>query len=194
MRVYVLGDDHGPVVKVANFINSLGHTAIISEAAPTGYEDIVKDMLDNHSYDYDLTVALAKGPVELSVSINRNGKFASAVCRDAQESAMARKARANVLVLDSNGFDPDDAGGIVEAWLGSPEPRPQAAAQMPAPRKAGRSGMAAQLLSLTGIQPGQKKHKKEPRREERQEDAEDDAPRPKGKGIINSIKYTFGLE
>lgn len=194
MKVYVIGDDHRHVVQVSNAINSAGHSAIISEADPSGSGEILDDMLDNRSYDFDLTVVVTKEPVELNILLNRNSKFSSAVCMSAKEAAIARKARANVLVLDSNGIDAASVGGMVKVMLGASS---QAGTQTPEPKPARSSPSVSQLLSAVSSRAGRHHKKEHEREEEKEEEAEEepkDEGKPKGKGLMNEIKYTFGID
>jgi ribose 5-phosphate isomerase RpiB len=190
MKVYVLGDDRDRVVRLSNFINSTGGTAIMSEHVPADYNELVEDMLGGDNRDFDLTVAISKQPIETSIEANRSGKLRAVVCRDPQEAAMARKAHTNVIVLDRNGFEEEDAGDIVEAWLGASEQR-ATAEDARAIKQTRHTDMLGQLFSFANRKTARKKRKSTERIED---DDQDEIPKPKGKGIIKNIKYTFGIE
>ena len=58
MKIYVIGDDREAVVKLSNFVNSSGDTALMSQDVPLNYTELVEDMLDDKNHDFDLTVAI----------------------------------------------------------------------------------------------------------------------------------------
>jgi ribose 5-phosphate isomerase RpiB len=195
MKVYVLGDDRERVVRLSNFINSTGGTAIMSEHVPSDYSELVEDMLGGDNRDFDLIVAISKQPIETSIEANRSGKLRAVVCRNPKEAAMARKAHTNVIVLDRNDFEDEDAGDIVEAWLGAPEQRATAedahAIRQNPIRQGQHTNVLGQLFSFANQKTVRKKRRSAERTEE---EDQDEIPKPKGKGIIKNIKYTFGIE
>ncbi len=192
MKVYVLGDNHEHAVRLTNFINSVGNTAIMSEHSSSDYNELVDDMLDNKARGFDLIVAISKQPIETSIETNRNNAFRAAVCKNPKEAATARKAHANVIVLSGNNLDDDVAGDIVEAWLGV-SAQGSTEEEAPVPRRMPQLSPDAlkNLISFTSPKPSQKKRKSA---EKDEEDESDEPPKPKGKGIIEDLKYTFGIE
>ena len=202
MKVYVIGDDQEHAVRLCNFINSTGGTAILSEDVPSDYGELVDDMLEDKDSDFDLIVAISKHPIEVSIEANKSGKLRAVVCRNQQEAKMARKARTNVIVLDGSGLEEEEAGDIIEAWLGAAEQRSDEEEEAPAAKPARHADeKLKRLFSFANQKPARKKRKPterdepEEREEEDDKDEEDEMPpKPKGKGFIKNLKYTFGVE
>lgn len=191
MKIYVIGDDREAVVKLSNFVNSSGDTALMSENVPSNYTELVDDLLDDKNHDFDLTVAISKQPIEASIEADRDSKFRAVVCRNLQEAAKARKARTNVIVLDCNDLEDDDAANIVEAWV---KAKPSSADEATTAKQTGHTDTAKHLFSFMDQKSVPKKRKIEHVEKEPEEEPEEDLQKPKGKGIIKNIKYTFGLE
>ena len=201
VKVYVLGDNREHSVKLSNFINSTGRTAIMSEEVPSDYSDLVEDMLHDGDKEFDLTVVISRQPVETCIEANRNERFRAAMCRNLKEAAMAKAARTNVLVLDGNDFRYDETSDIVGAWLGSHEQRrAEEEEEVREAKPVHHEDVFKHLLSFAERKPEHKKHKKAEREKDEeveeagQEEEEEEGPKPKGGGIVKSIKYTFGIE
>ena len=192
MKVYVLGDDRESVIRLSNFINSAGSTAIISETVSSDYTALVEDLLDDKGRHTDLAVVISKQPIEASIEANRSGKFRAVVCRNKREAAKARKAHANVIVLDRGDLEDDGGGDIIEGWLGAEE-RGTEDEEVPEPKQANRPDTLKHLFSFANRKPARKK-RNNTEREEEEEPEDEEIPKPKGKGIIDNIKYTFGIE
>lgn len=200
MKVYVLGDEHSHALRLTNFINSVGNTAIMSERVSSDYNELVEDAL--RSKDFDLMVAISKRPVETCIEANRDDRLRAAVCKDRKEASMARKAHANMAILDGNNLDDQDAENIVEALLKSPGQSGLSAEEEEHSKSQRRiGGIGSSLFSPSEQHAAHNKKKEEPakesreeKKEEREEEHEDEIPKPRGKGLINSIKDMFGIE
>src|SRR5271157_5696746 len=153
MRVYVLGDNREHVVKLSNYINANFGTAIISERIASSYGELVDDILEYREADFDLIVIVSKQPIETSIEANRSGKLMAAVCRNPKEATMAKKASANVVVLDCNGFDNEYADEIVGAWIAAGEgPKEEEhETEAPTPRLAAHTEKLKQIFSFSNV-------------------------------------------
>jgi ribose 5-phosphate isomerase RpiB len=208
MKVYVAGDNRGQAVKLSNSINSAGNTAIMSENVSSDCRSLVDDILSQRSGSFDLVVAISKQPIETSIEANRNTSLRAAVCRNQKEADMAGKAHANVMVLEGDAIDDEIADDIVNAWFKATG-QDSVAMSTSAPTKQ-KQGASAQksTLSFANEKSNQKKRKNAVREEEpleedkegeekqeaEQESEQQDEEPPKGKGIIDQLKYTFGIE
>ena len=203
MKAYILseGSPHG--IALANIINSTNNTAIIGNPEAEGYSELIDEAVESLNSGYDFSVLISKKPIEASIAANRANKLRAVVCRSQADSARARRAKANLIILDDTEFSKTSAASIMRGWFGSSTESADEEQEPPEPRTsasgAGNSVLGV-LNSGIGIIKGRNRqkigieHKKTDKEENKEGDEEEDTKRPKNGGIIGSIKYIFGIE
>ena len=180
---------------MANIINAASHTAIMNELKTESYTDLIDAAVEYMSSGCDLAVLISKKPLEASIAANRTSKLRAVVCGDNVDAVKARKARANMIILDDSEFTKPVVSNILRGWFGATAEigeEPELEANSIDIGKIGKSAISA-LNSSIGIIKGQSGKKPKEWDEETEED-EGDMKKPKGKGIVKDIKYIFGIE
>ena len=178
-------------------INAAGNTAIMNERGSDSYTDLIDKAVESIEYGYDFTVLVTRKPLEASIEANRTNKLRAVVCRSQEDASRARKARANLIIMDDDEFSKTAASGIMRGWLGSV---PESAYEEEEPEQSmGVTEMGRSVFGILNSGVSMLKRPSRPRaKAERESKAEDDEvediKKPKGGGIIKNIKYVFGLE
>jgi hypothetical protein len=195
MKVYVLSEDSPDGIALANAINSSSNTAIIGNPEDEEYLDLIDKAVDGLDDGYDISILITSKPIEANIKANRTSKLRAVVCRSQADAVGAKKARANLVILDANGFDESSVAGIMRGLASSSGPTDEE----DEPSKQGKSisepFKSAIGVVKSGILGGMKGQKRQKNKEEsKDEKEEDDIKKPKNGGIIENIKYTFGIE
>jgi ribose 5-phosphate isomerase RpiB len=194
MKAYILSEDESHGIALANAINAAGSTAIMEEHESNSYVELIDKAAESLENGYDLIVLVSRKPLEANIAANKTTKLRAVVCRTQTDASKARKARANIIIMDDGEFSKTSASGIMRGWAGStPEPpSEEEPEQSVGISEMGRSVLGALSSGLSVL----KKSTSTKNRVEREssEDEEGDIRKPKGGGIIKSLKYTFGLE
>ena len=181
-------------------INAAGSTAIMAERGSDSYTELIDKAAESLDYGYDLTFIVSKKPLEASIAANRTNKLRAVVCRTQADASKARRAKANIIIMDDEEFSKTSAASIMRGWLGSaPEPSSEEPEEEGPGRGVGITEMGSSMSGMLEAGMGMIKKpflnsKAKAKREEPVEEDEEDIKKPKGGGIIKSLKYTFGIE
>jgi len=194
MKAYILSEDESHGIALANAINAAGSTAIIEEHESNSYVELIDKAAESLENGYDLIVLVSRKPLEANIVANKTTKLRAVVCRTQTDASKARKARANIIIMDDGEFSKTSASGIMRGWIGSaPEPQSEEdPAQSIGISEMGRSALGALSSRISMLK--KSTHTRTRVERENSEDDEDDVRKPKGGGIIKNIKYAFGLE
>jgi ribose 5-phosphate isomerase RpiB len=184
---------------LANVINAASQTAIMSEVASEDYSELIDEAVDSIGEGYDLVVLISKSPAEACIAANKTSRIRAVVCKTQSDAAKAKKARANLIIIDISDLTKTAASSIMKGWFGSgtgsapADEEPEDEKQESAIGNIGK-GVLGALSSGAGAIKERSKPKAKAAKEEEEEEEEDDTKKPKGGGIIKSIKYAFGIE
>jgi hypothetical protein len=169
----------------------------MSEVKSTDYSELIDDAVDNLGEGYDFTVLISKASAEACIAANKTSKLRAVVCKTQSDAMKARKAKANMIIIDAADLNKTSASSIMRGWFNSSSAPDDADAetddQAPAPSSKGK-GMFSMLHSGSGIVKGKSKPKAKAAQPAQDEEEDDDAEKPKGGGIVNNLKYIFGIE
>jgi ribose 5-phosphate isomerase RpiB len=193
-KAYILSENESHGIAMANAINAAGNTAIMAEHGSNDYTDLISQAAEGLNYGYDLTLLLTTKPLEASIAANKTNKLRAVVCNTQADASKARKARANIIIMDDDEFSKASATNIMRGWLGA---TPESSEEDNEPEKS--VGIAEAGKSAFGILSSSVSMLKKPTRtkakvEKEEVEEGEDIKRPKGGGLIKQIKYTFGIE
>lgn len=196
MKVYVTGDASKHIVALANALNYMNNVAILSEVRSDDYEDIVEDVSQNISKDFDIAAMVSENPIEASIKANKTGNLKAAVVRTVAEAKYARKAGVNLLIFDAAGFSKNDAINIISGWL-STTTSAKTEMNAPRPERPRVSVRESGTNVLASFMPGDisqvRKPAKRPIPTPRLKEEKDEHERAQRQGLLKRIKYTFGI-
>ena len=211
MKIYVISDSTEYGVAAVNQINSSGNLGMLSEGISGDSRTLLGDLRANLGSGYDLIMLICDNAKDLAISANKIGGAMAVVCKDQDDATDAvSETRANVVLIPTNRLDRRTLSSIVSGLLieEKGERRKAASAKErevaqeprgpPATEKVGSflSGIKEMAGNATGglnrLQPSKPKAMKP-------------APKPqpsgdgivksvKSKGLMKSIKDTFGIE
>jgi ribose 5-phosphate isomerase RpiB len=193
-KAYILSENESHGIAMANAINAAGNTAIMAERGSDDYTDLIGQAAEGLDYGYDLTLLLTTKPLEANIAANKTNKLRAVVCSTQADASKARKARANIIIMDDDEFSKASAANIMRGWLGStPEPSDEEEPeQSMGIAEMGKSAFGVLNSGISVLKrPARAKAKAE---KEEDEDEAEDMKKPKGGGLIKQIKYTFCIE
>ena len=199
MKAYILSEDESRGIALANVINAANNTAIMGESESKDASDLIDEAADNVSEGYDLIVLISKAPVEACIAANKTSKLRAVVCGSQSDAMKAKKAKANMIIIDVADVNKTTASGIMRGWFSSgsapAETEPEPKAQGSAIGNIGKGALGI-LNSGAGILKGSgtRKPKADKKDDEEEEEDADDMKKPKNGGIVANIKYMFGIE
>lgn len=198
MKAYVISDRKELGIAMSNAISANNIAAIISEMGSSDYKEMLQDAADNIG-NYDFTTMLSAQAFEANMRANRNSRLRAVVCRSALDAAKARRANANLIIVDSNGFTKDQGANIVRGWTSAAsraveESEERGEQSELKERGIGIFGSGRQMIgSLKKTTVAVAKAKPQKAKPEPEEVESSNPAEPK-RGILGRIKYTFGLE
>jgi hypothetical protein len=192
LRFYVAGDDSADLLRASNVINSLGHNSI-SESAGTPAK-CAQDLKDRAN-EFDCMLVFHDNPDDMCVEANRVRELRAMVYRDEKGGGKGASFEAaygaiaprkyNVIIFET-GADDNSIGTAVsiisENSKGSRDTPTPAATQTKT--DAAPKADKGKVKSLLQIRPKAKP----------QQSPAPARPKPKKQGLINEIKFTFGLD
>lgn len=213
MKVYIVSSDKESGISVANLLNRRQNmNAIVSESELESYMDEIGEVDSNLGEGFDYIILLSSDPYKASIDINKKDDARAVVCNNrADLSAASGKARANVIVLDKS-KGKTQLLALVDNFVDLAYNNGHETAETESEIGYKKQGIADSALGFVSRikesvpRPSDKvresaredqrrrKQKKQMAEGGRNEEDGDDGDRPKGKGLMGKIKYTFGIE
>lgn len=198
MKAYILSEDESHGIALANIINTANHTAIMSEVASDSYSELIDEAVEGVDEGYDLTVLISKKPLEACIEANRTSKLRAVVCKTQSDAMKARRAKANVMIIDAGDFNKTTASSIMRGWFSAVsepvESEPETSEQKSGISSIGRSALGILNSGAVIIKGRGRQNARAEQETSVEEEETEDLKKPKGKGVIKNIKYMFGIE
>ncbi|MGC8669883.1 MAG: RpiB/LacA/LacB family sugar-phosphate isomerase [Candidatus Micrarchaeia archaeon] len=195
MKVFIASENVRHGILLSNVLNAFGVNTLQSDSAYSDTEALIRDLLKN-AQSSDVCFAISSKPIDLSIDANKAQGIRAAYCKDSSDIASARKAGANVIVLDAANASKENMQAIISGWLSGEVQGKGIAKSLYKPiSQKDQEG----LPSNAEVQKAEKKKvtinipsNGASAKDKKNENEEDDMPR--GKGIIRKIKYSLGIE
>jgi ribose 5-phosphate isomerase RpiB len=114
----VISDNQDYAVAALNYINSNGHTAIISETISEDAKSQLNDLRANIGSGFDIIIMLCANAKDLAISANKIGNSMAVVCKDQDDALEAiGETRANVIIIDTSKLDRRTLSSILSGLL-----------------------------------------------------------------------------
>ncbi|MGC8652029.1 MAG: RpiB/LacA/LacB family sugar-phosphate isomerase [Candidatus Micrarchaeia archaeon] len=205
MKAFIASENVRYGILLSNVLNSSGINTSQNESGYASPEAMIND-LSNGIRSFDICFAISRRPIDLSMDANKVYDIRAAYCKDSSDIVNARRAGANVIVLDATNISSEGISSMVEDWLSGEGFQVRSIAKaitgLISPRGPGEVGAGS--ASMQSAQPQKQAKRKSAQKDFRREaygdgkraDDEEDNDRsgPKGKGIMSRIKYALGLE
>ncbi len=109
MKAYIISEDPHSGVHLANFLNTNGNKAIISEENGSDYRMQLQD-LTLHKEDSDLNIIITSKPAVLTIESNKLDGIRAMLCKTADDLDSIDEAGVNTVLLDSSFSDEEICG------------------------------------------------------------------------------------
>ncbi|MCL4373844.1 MAG: RpiB/LacA/LacB family sugar-phosphate isomerase [Candidatus Marsarchaeota archaeon] len=198
MKAFIASENVRHGILLSNTLNASGINTAQSDSGYSDADAMISD-LSNNVQSFDVCFAISRKPIDLSIDANKAQGIRAAYCKDFNDIINARKAGANVMVLDASNASREKFQSMVEGWLAGEGFQVKGIAKT----FYGFIGQKSQDATSSAEAPRQEKKKSttkavfresRDRNEEENDEDDDKGSAPKGKGIISKIKYSLGLE
>ena len=211
MKIYVISDSAEYGVAAVNQINSSGNLGMLSEGVTGDTRMLLGDLRANLGSGYNLIVLICENAKDLAISANKVGGAMAVVCKDQEDATdTVSETRANVVLIPTNRLDRRALSSIISGLLieEKVEHRKAASAKerevIQEPRAAQAQAKIGSFLSgikemagnaTAGLNKPQQSKPKFVKPAPRMQPSGDGIVKSiKLKGLVKSIKETFGIE
>jgi ribose 5-phosphate isomerase RpiB len=223
MKIYIISDDFKNSISASNIIGSTGNGSVISETKSEDVRELLGDLKANIDSGFDLMLLMCHGAKDVAISANKLAGVRAVVCKDQEDAIEAvGYTRANVILIDTGRVPRNGLESIIEGLLTQQEEPAPASAPSPVPSRRRQAeeapvheahpqpvyepkgpGMFSTLKDKLGSVT-QRNQQQKPIQQSKakpaaakgsvKDDARDFVKSTKQKGLVKTLKETFGVE
>lgn len=193
MKVFIASENVRHGIIMSNALSASGASSVQND---TNYAD-AGSMLDDISSNiqlFDICFAISRKPIDMVISANRIPSLRAVFCKNASDIVDARKAGANVIIIDSSSVSRESIDSMIKDWLSNDGLQVSSIAKTISSIVGMKDRVSSAALG-TGTQAVKQKQRKKQDQEylNTDDDFEDTSRKPRS-GIMGKLKDAFGFD
>ncbi|MEM0149961.1 MAG: hypothetical protein QXW10_03640 [Candidatus Micrarchaeaceae archaeon] len=193
MKVYIASENSKQGIILSNALNASSINTAQNDAAYANMDSMLNDISGNVQ-SFDMCFAISRKPIDFVMSANKMASLRAVFCRNARDIIEARKAGANVVILDSDSISRDSIYSLIGDWMANEGFQLQSVAKAISGLISVKSRPAAPVSAPSIAQQQRQKQRKKAEEDHSESEADDGREGKPKSGIIGKLKDAFGFE